>query len=94
MRKLKEEGWEEANSRHEDLFRSPIFTKGDYPRRRVSIPRTMLLTPLHTKPEGRWRAGEPPMLQGGRRTEIQVWFTLEPQHKDLNIVWSLTQELT
>ena len=20
------------------------------------------------------------MLQGGRRTEIQVWFTLEPQH--------------
>ena len=21
------------------------------------------------------------MLQGGRRTEIQVWFTLEPQHK-------------
>ena len=21
------------------------------------------------------------MLQGGRRTEIQVWFTLEPNHK-------------
>ena len=21
------------------------------------------------------------MLHGGRRTEIQVWFTLEPQHK-------------
>ena len=44
----------------------------------VSVPRTMLSTPLHTKPEGRWRDGEPPMLQGGRRTEVQVWFTLEP----------------
>ena len=37
----------------------------------VSVPRTILSTPLHTKLEGRWRAGEPPMLQGGRRTEIQ-----------------------
>jgi len=30
----------------------------------VSVLHTMLSTPLHTKPEGSWRAGEPPMLQG------------------------------
>ena len=30
----------------------------------VSVPRTMLSMPLHTKPEGRWLAGEPPKLQG------------------------------
>ena len=47
----------------------------------VFAPRTILSTPLHTKPEGRWRASEPPMLQGDRRTEIQVWFTLESKHK-------------
>ena len=59
----------------------------------VSVPRTKMSMPLHTKPEGRWLAGEPPKLQGGRRTVIQLWFTLEPQHKDLNLTWSLTQDL-
>ena len=23
----------------------------------------------------------------GRRTKIHFWFTLEPQHKDLNLAW-------
>ena len=43
----------------------------------VSVPRTMSSTPLHTKPEGRWLTGEPPIAPRGQHTVIQVWFTLE-----------------
>jgi hypothetical protein len=42
---------------------------------------TKISTPLHTMPEGRRRAGEPPRLQECRCTKVQDWFTLEPQHK-------------
>ena len=40
----------------------------------ISVPRTISSTPLHTKPEGRWLAGEPPKLQG--------W----PAHQDTRMV--------
>ena len=56
----------------------PIFTKRDCPRRRGLRPRTKLSTPLHTKPEGRRLAGEPPKLQG--------W----PAHQDTILVHSRT----
>ena len=59
----------------------PIFTKGDCPQGGVSVPRTISSTPLHTKPEGRWLAGEPPRLQGCRRTEIQVLIYSRTTHK-------------
>jgi len=56
----------------------PIFTKRDCPQRRGLRPRTKLSTPLHTKPEGRRLAGEPPKLQG--------W----PAHQDTSLVHSRT----
>ena len=45
----------------------------------VSVPRTILSMPLHTKPEGRWRAGEPPMLQRGRLKRPLI-------REDLNVI--------
>ena len=135
-------GWEEANSRHEDLSRGSIHlvlvrhkatptprcwstldtrhevssgTLLDLPQRLAKSPRsswsrfpqksfsmkdgglhvpcTKPLTPLHTKPEGQRHAGEPPRLQGGRCTEIQEWFTLDPAHKAQHLALSLSQEL-
>jgi hypothetical protein len=56
----------------------PIFTKGDSHEEGVSVPRTILSTPLHTKPEGCRLAGEPPKLQG--------W----PAHQDTILVHSRT----
>ena len=44
----------------------------------VSVPRTKLSTPLHTKPEGRRLAGEPPRLQE------------RPAHRDTIVVHSRT----
>jgi len=109
-------GWEEANSRHEDLSRGLVSHKGTptatllkhsqrvlFPGNQLSsvdttkvtliliftkelpikdggphVPRTKLSTPLHTKPDGRWRVGKPPRLQG--------W----PAHRDTKVIHSRT----
>jgi len=104
-------GWEEANSRHEDLSRGSVSHKGTptstllkhsrrvlLPGNQVSsvdttrvtliplstkefahekdaslhVPRTKLSMPLRTKPEGRWLAIEPPMLQGAGAPRYNV----------------------
>jgi hypothetical protein len=47
----------------------------------LHIPRTKPSLPLHTKPEGRWLADEPPRLQEASTSRYNLWFTQEPAHK-------------
>jgi hypothetical protein len=47
----------------------------------LHVPRIKLSSPLHTKPEGRWLADEPPELQGAGTPRYNFWFTQEPAHK-------------
>ena len=56
----------------------------------LHVPRTMSLTPLHTKLEGRPRAGKPPMLQGAGTPRYTCWFTLEPCTRQQYLPLSLT----
>ena len=47
----------------------------------LHAPRTKMLTPLHTKPEGRRFPDEPPKGSKGSAQRAQVWFTQELAHK-------------
>ena len=59
----------------------------------LHVPRTKLLTPLHTKSEGRWRCRRANKAPRGRRTEFFFWFTLKSDHKAQHLATSLTKEL-
>ena len=59
----------------------------------LHVPCTKLSTQLHTKPEGRRCAGEPPRLQRWLVHRDTRWFTLEPAHKVQHLALTVSQEL-